>query len=95
MAGNPSLPDPRARGLARLLELPATVSRTELRECILARASDVGTRLADEAAVNDDVFDANSAAAYLDVRLSFLTGILPEEALPEIRRAFRVRTDSW
>ncbi len=96
VAGSPHVPGPRERSIARLLdldELPA--DRSRLGELIEQHGERLGAALAAEAARSDDVFDARSAALYLDLRLRFLEGVIPEAALPGVRRAFERLTVDW
>lgn len=96
MAGSRSLPDPRGRSLARLLNLETVPQdRARLAALIVDRATQLGAALADEAVRSDDVHDEPSANRYLELRLRMLADLMPAGALPELRRAFVERVRSW
>ena len=95
MAGQSPRPDPRLTGLARILGLSSLPDGERRAALLVARAGELGAALAAEAAESDDVTDADSAAAYLQLRLLMLGDLIPGGALPALREEFERRTTGW
>lgn len=87
--------DPRLLGLLRLLGLEALPAEGSLAAIVRSRAPELGAALAAEAAESDDVMDADSAAAYLELRMHFLAGLIPADVRPTVRKAFAERVAGW
>ena len=90
----------RAEALAQLSRLLGDASLRAAPDDALRRAvSSSLDRLADslvaEAAASDDVFDRDSAQAYLDHRLAFLAAAVDDDQLNALQQAVTGRIAQW
>jgi hypothetical protein len=83
--------------IARLLGEPSlrAVDDEAIRSAIEQRFEVLVAGLADETAASDDVFSRESALAYLDSRLAFLSVVIDEGQKQRLREALQEKLQAW
>jgi hypothetical protein len=90
----------RSEGLAQLSRLLGddslrSAAPDEARLTLRKNAARLVDGLVDEAAQSDDVFDRDSAVAYVDQRLHSLAELLDADLRRELSEAARDRIEHW
>jgi hypothetical protein len=87
--------DVRLTQFARILGSPSDSDEAAVKAAASASPDRLADALFQEAADSDDVIDTESAVAYMEARLEYLSPLLPDEARDVIRSSFHQRVKAW
>lgn len=87
--------DVRLTQLARILGIPSDSDEAAVKAAASASPGRLAEALFQEAADSDDVIDTESAVAYMEARLEYLSPLLPDDAKGGIRAGFHERIKAW
>jgi hypothetical protein len=93
---SPAPLDIRRVQLARILGLPpAALTGRRAGAELAAHPAELAQAFFHEAANNDDVISPETALEYLEGRLAFFAGLIPDATLPTIRALFDEHLTAW
>jgi hypothetical protein len=81
--------------LARILGIPSDSDEAAVQAAASASPDRLADALFREAADSDDVIDLESAVAYMEARLEYLSPLVPDVAKSNIRSDFHQRVKAW
>jgi hypothetical protein len=87
--------DVRLTQLARILGIPKDSDEAAVKAAASASPGRLADALFREAADSDDVIDLESAVAYMEARLEYLSPLVPDDAKPAVRTDFHERVKAW